>query len=142
MKKSVGLRLSTSAIRRRSLVQFLGARDNETLTFVRDAGFHLQYTPAMLIREGVRSFRAVIWRVLLISASLLLPCFWHKRIEAGDLPSHTYNAWLSQLIARGQAPGLYVESAGIMFCPTSRWRNWGRSPDLLSLNTSSSLWQY
>jgi hypothetical protein len=64
----------------------------------------------MLIREGVRSFRAVIWRVLLISASLLLPCFWHKRIEAGDLPSHTYNAWLSQLIARGQAPGLYIES--------------------------------
>ena len=64
----------------------------------------------MLIREGLRSFRAVIWRVLLISASLLLPCFWHKRIEAGDLPSHTYNAWLSQLIARGQAPGLYIES--------------------------------
>jgi len=47
-------------------------------------------------------------RVLIISALLLLPCFWHKRIEAGDLASHTYNAWLAQLIERGQAPGLYV----------------------------------
>ena len=63
----------------------------------------------MLIHQGVRFFRASIWRVLLISASLLLPCFWHKRIEAGDLPSHTYNAWLSQLISQGQAPGLYIE---------------------------------
>ena len=46
--------------------------------------------------------------VLAISAVLLLPCFWHKRIEAGDLASHTYNAWLAQLIARGNAPGLYL----------------------------------
>jgi hypothetical protein len=63
----------------------------------------------MLIRQGVRFFRAFHWRVLLISALLLLPCFWHKRIEAGDLASHTYNAWLAQLIARGQAPGLYIQ---------------------------------
>lgn len=38
----------------------------------------------------------------------MLPCFWHRRIEAGDLGSHTYNAWLAQLISRGQAPGLYI----------------------------------
>jgi hypothetical protein len=43
-----------------------------------------------------------------ISVVLLLPCFWHKRIEAGDLASHTYNAWLAQLIARRDAPGLYL----------------------------------
>src|SRR5437588_13088063 len=43
-----------------------------------------------------------------ISVAILLPCFWHKRIEAGDLASHTYNAWLAQLIERGQAPGLYL----------------------------------
>lgn len=47
-------------------------------------------------------------RVLLVSALLLVPCFWHKRIEAGDLPSHTYNAWLAQLIHQGKAPGLYI----------------------------------
>jgi hypothetical protein len=64
----------------------------------------------MLIRQGALFLRANRWRVLIVSALLLLPCFWHKRIEAGDLPSHTYNAWLSQLIARGQAPGLYIES--------------------------------
>ncbi len=37
-----------------------------------------------------------------------MPCFWHRRIEAGDLGSHTYNAWLAQLIARSQAPGLFI----------------------------------
>jgi hypothetical protein len=46
--------------------------------------------------------------IVAISAVLLLPCFWHKRIEAGDLASHTYNAWLAQLISRGDAPGLYL----------------------------------
>jgi len=44
-----------------------------------------------------------------ISALILLPCLWHRRIEAGDLASHAYNTWLAQLIARGQAPGLYIE---------------------------------
>jgi hypothetical protein len=47
-------------------------------------------------------------RVLGISAVLLLPCFWHRHIEAGDLGSHLYNAWLAQLIEKGQAPGLYI----------------------------------
>jgi hypothetical protein len=53
------------------------------------------------------------WRrkfVLLAATSIVVvvPCLWHRRIEAGDLASHTYNAWLAQLISRGQAPGLYV----------------------------------
>ena len=48
------------------------------------------------------------WLVLAVSAALLIPCFWHGRIEAGDLASHVYNAWLAQLIEKGQAPGLYV----------------------------------
>ena len=43
-----------------------------------------------------------------ISALILVPCWWHRRIEAGDLASHAYNAWLAQLIERGQAPGLYI----------------------------------
>jgi len=53
-------------------------------------------------------------RVLLISVLVVVPCFWHKSIEAGDLPSHTYNAWLAHLIAQGQAPGLYMQP---------RWNN-------------------
>jgi hypothetical protein len=48
------------------------------------------------------------WRILILSALLVIPCLWHRHIEAGDLASHTYNAWLSELIGKGQAPGLYI----------------------------------
>ena len=54
------------------------------------------------------------WRtslgILAISAVVIAPCFWHRYLEAGDLGSHIYNAWLVQLISRGQAPGLWVAS--------------------------------
>src|SRR5580704_3843492 len=43
-----------------------------------------------------------------VSAAVLVPVFWHRRIEAGDLGSHLYNAWLAQLIRQGQAPGLWL----------------------------------
>jgi hypothetical protein len=43
-----------------------------------------------------------------VSAALLIPVYWHRRIEAGDLASHVYNAWLAQLIREGQAPGLWI----------------------------------
>jgi hypothetical protein len=41
---------------------------------------------------------------------LLLPCWWQPRIEAGDLASHLYNAWLAQLVREGRAPGLSLAS--------------------------------
>lgn len=44
----------------------------------------------------------------LLSVALIVPCWWHPHIEAGDLGSHVYNAWLAQLIEKGQAPGLYI----------------------------------
>jgi hypothetical protein len=47
-------------------------------------------------------------RIAAVSAAVLAPCFWHAHIEAGDLGSHVYNAWLVQLIERGQAPGLWL----------------------------------
>ena len=49
--------------------------------------------------------------VIAISLALIVPCFWHERIEAGDLASHTYNAWLAQLISEGKAPGLWLKSS-------------------------------
>ncbi len=53
-------------------------------------------------------------RILLLSVLLAIPCWWHRRIEAGDLASHVYNAWLAQLVEKGQAPGVYV---------VHRWNN-------------------
>jgi len=47
-------------------------------------------------------------RILFLSVVLVIPCLWHPRVEAGDLASHAYNAWLAQLIEKGQAPGLYI----------------------------------
>jgi len=51
------------------------------------------------------------------SILVLVPCFWQSRIQAGDLSSHLYNAWLAQLIERGQAPGLSLarQSNNILF---------------------------
>src|ERR1700691_4767127 len=43
-----------------------------------------------------------------ISLAVLAPCLWHRRIAAGDLGSHVYNAWLAQLIHQGAAPGLSI----------------------------------
>src|SRR5438270_4821629 len=48
------------------------------------------------------------WVIFLVSAGVLVPCFWHRRIEAGDLASHAYNAWLALLIESGNAPGLLL----------------------------------
>ncbi len=45
---------------------------------------------------------------LLLSVILLIPCVWHAHIEAGDLGSHVYNAWLAQLAQQGHAPGVYI----------------------------------
>src|SRR5207247_532854 len=61
-----------------------------------------------LLSAGWRRFGSQIVAGLAISAMILVPCCWHRRIEAGDLPSHVYNAWLAQLIEKGQAPGLYI----------------------------------
>ena len=57
---------------------------------------------------GWQFVRAKKWAILAISTVMIVPCLWHRHIEAGDLASHVYNAWLAQLIQRGQAPGLYI----------------------------------
>src|SRR5271168_977090 len=48
--------------------------------------------------------------IVAISVIVVIPCFWHHRLQAGDLGSHVYNAWLVQLIHRGQAPGLWISA--------------------------------
>ncbi len=64
---------------------------------------------------AIRQFVQAYWlRLLIISAIVLVPCYWHHHIEAGDLASHVYNAWLVQLIKDGQMPGLWL---------AKRWNN-------------------
>jgi hypothetical protein len=60
------------------------------------------------LQSGWRFSRGAIAAVFFTSALVLIPCWWRPRIEAGDLASHVYNAWLAQLIEKGQAPGLYI----------------------------------
>jgi hypothetical protein len=58
------------------------------------------------------------WRIYpLVSALLLAPCFWQPRLQAGDLSSHIYNAWLAQLIESGRAQGLTIvhQTTNILF---------------------------
>jgi hypothetical protein len=58
---------------------------------------------------ATREFVAAHWpEIVGISALVLIPCFWHRRIIAGDLGSHVYNIWLAQLIARGEVSGLWI----------------------------------
>ena len=54
---------------------------------------------------------------IVVSVAALIPCFWLPRIEAGDLGSHSYNAWLTSLVEKGQAPGLWVapQSNNVLF---------------------------
>lgn len=59
---------------------------------------------------ALRFLRANVGALLLTSALLLVPCSWHRHIQAGDLGSHVYNAWLADLITQGRAPGLYIVS--------------------------------
>jgi hypothetical protein len=63
--------------------------------------------PSALAAAG-RFLRTRWLAVLGVSAIVLVPCFWQRRIQAGDLASHVYNAWLAQLIERGEAPGLWI----------------------------------
>jgi hypothetical protein len=69
---------------------------------------------ALVLAQSVAFVRQHTWRILLISAAVLAPVFWHRTIAAGDLGSHLYNAWLAQLIRQGYAPGLWI---------APRWNN-------------------
>lgn len=57
---------------------------------------------------GFVSFDRRVLAYTLASLLILVPCFWQSRLQAGDLGSHIYNAWLAQLIHEGKAPGLVI----------------------------------
>lgn len=53
----------------------------------------------------------------LAAVLLLIPCFWQSRLQAGDLSSHIYNAWLAQRIQAGGLGGLAIvrQTTNILF---------------------------
>ncbi len=67
--------------------------------------------------------RRLIASNLVVSALLLVPCWWLPRIAAGDLASHIYNVWLLHLIRENKAPGLWVaqQSTNILFDTLLSW---------------------
>jgi hypothetical protein len=54
-----------------------------------------------------------------VAASLLLliPCYWQPRLQGGDLSSHIYKAWMTQLVESGRAEGLMMvrQTTNILF---------------------------
>jgi hypothetical protein len=52
-----------------------------------------------------------------VSLLLLVPCYWQSRIQAADLSSHIYNAWLAQLIGAGHGKGLILvpQTTNVLF---------------------------
>src|SRR5690349_24819818 len=58
------------------------------------------------------------WKIYLpVSLLVLLPVYWQPRVQAGDLSSHIYNAWLAQLIEAGRTEGLEIvrQTTNILF---------------------------
>jgi len=68
-------------------------------------------------RAGIDAFFRGRLVYFVISVVALAPCYWQPRIQAGDLSSHIYNAWLAQLIESGRAQGLIVapQTTNVLF---------------------------
>lgn len=56
-------------------------------------------------------------RYLFLSLLLLAPVYWQSRVQAGDLSSHIYNAWLAQLIETGRTQGMVIvkQTTNVLF---------------------------
>jgi hypothetical protein len=54
---------------------------------------------------------------VLASLLLIVPCCWQARIQAGDLSSHIYNAWLAEMIESGRTQGLMIvhQNSNVLF---------------------------
>jgi hypothetical protein len=73
--------------------------------------------------NGSRSSHRNVIAIAIFSAVLLIPCCWQSRIQAADLSSHIYNAWLASRIHRRAAPGLWIssQSNNILFDQMLEW---------------------
>jgi hypothetical protein len=68
-------------------------------------------------RRGFTALLRSKWVYALASLLFLVPCYWQPRIQAGDLSSHIYNSWLSQLIESGRLQGLVMvqQTTNVLF---------------------------
>jgi hypothetical protein len=68
-------------------------------------------------RGGLHALLGSKWIYPIVSLLFLIPCYWQPRIQAGDLSSHIYNSWLSQLIESGKLQGLVMvqQTTNILF---------------------------
>lgn len=67
-----------------------------------------QVSPNAALPEALRFLRNCRFRIFVVSAAVVIPCFWHRDIVSSDLGSHLYNTWLAQLIHQGRLPGLWL----------------------------------
>jgi len=74
-------------------------------------------TAARRGRPAIAALMGWQWVYALVSLLVLIPCYWQPRIQAGDLSSHIYNSWLSQLIESGRLQGLVMvqQTTNILF---------------------------
>jgi len=79
----------------------LTALETAKIAPFRKATVEAQPAPRIVARRRAAAYVAL---ALLIS----IPCFWQPHIQADDLSSHLYNAWLVNQVQAGQLPGLYV----------------------------------
>lgn len=61
--------------------------------------------------------------ILALSFLLVIPCFWQSRVQAGDFPTHVYNAWLASRISQGAMPSLWMapQSDNVLFDIALQW---------------------
>ena len=58
------------------------------------------------LQIGAAFVRKNLLLIAIVSALVLIPCFWLHHAGWGDFPSHVYNAWLASQVERGELPGL------------------------------------
>ncbi len=66
----------------------------------------------VLAMEPANGKRRAVLDYAVASLLMVAPCFWQARIQAGDLSSHVYNAWLAAEARQGRAPGLTLVAQG------------------------------
>ena len=75
-----------------------------------NSDFGYTYPNPMSMFSVATEFLKLHWlRFAIVSALVLVPCFWHAHIEAGDLGSHVYNAWLVDLVHKRAVHDLDVK---------------------------------